>query len=399
MGAVMTVVFAAYHDFHSNSSIQIFSLANRMVEFGHRVHICVPAGKETATLPGEPHFACCTYGEALNRPDQFTREPGGTVIHAWTPREGVRKFTGRLRDALGCQLVVHLEDNEDIVTSAILGRDRDELLALADEELDAAIPDSLSHPRRFRAFLESASGVTFLIDRLSEFVPADKPQLMFWPAHNDRIFREMPLQLGKRRSLGIADHEMVVAYVGNVTPANRDEVASLYLAVAILRRMGHPVWLVRTGTDFTPLFEGAPGEISAAVISLGQLQSHTEIPEVLGMADFLVQPGRANDYNDYRFPSKLPEFFSIGRPVLLPYSNIGRFVRDGVDAVVLREGHAMEIADRLAELIADPEKRVRLSRGALAFCREHFDWKKAAAAVTDFYGKVCASSRMAEKAT
>ena len=384
----MTVIFVTYHDFRSNSSIQVFSLANCMVEMGHHVHVCIPDGMETRTLPGLPRFSCTTYAEALNRPGQFGGNPGSTVIHAWTPREKVRKFTLRLRESLGCPVIIHLEDNEDIVTASMLGCDPDLMLAQPEGMLDAFIPPNFSHPRRSRDFLQSASGVTHLIDTLSVFVPAGKPSMMFWPAHNREIFHEMPLLIEERRRLGIGDDEKVLAYTGNVTDANRREVASLYLAVVILRRQGYAARLLRTGRDYIPLFEGQADEISEAVISLGQLAHHGEIPRVLGMADFLVQPGRADPYNDFRFPSKLPEFFSIGRPVLLPRSNLGRFVRDGTDAVVLREGHAMEIADRLMELIRDPAKCEQLSLGALAFCKQHFDWNKAATALLAFYGQL-----------
>jgi len=383
----MTVIFVAYQDFHSNSSIQIFSLANRMAGLAHRVHVCVPGGKQTATLLGQPQFSCCTYEEALVNPESITDGTDFTIIHAWTPREHVRKFCEQLSNRLGCPVLVHLEDNEDVVTAANVGQELDHFLVLSPSVIDQIVPDHLSHPRRFREFLKSASGVTMLIDRLSEFVPEGKPHHLFWPAYNDRAFREMPVLLEERRQHGIQDHEIVLAYTGHVTHANRDEVASIYLAVAILRRLGHPARLLRTGLDCVPVFPTVSKEMQEAVISLGVLD-HAELPKVLGMANFLVQPGKANAFNDYRFPSKLPEFFSIGRPVLLPETNLGRFVRDGVDAVLLREGHAMEIVDRLLELIGNPERQKALSRAALEFCRKHFDWSTAAAGLIGFYESV-----------
>ncbi len=385
----MTVIFVAYQDFHSNSSIQIFSLANRMANMGHRVHVCVPGGKQTATLLGRPEFSCSTYDEALENPASFADHEGLTIIHAWTPREHVRRFTEQLSGRLHCPVLVHLEDNEDVVTSANLGQELDRFLAQPAGVMDEIIPDHLSHPHRFREFLKNASGVTMLIDRLSEFVSEGKPHHLFWPAYNDQTFHEMPLLLEERRRHGIQDHEIVLAYTGHVTNANRAEVASIYLAIAILRRRGHPARLLRTGLDCVPVFPTASKEIQEAVISLGVLD-HAELPKVLGMANFLVQPGKANAFNDYRFPSKLPEFFSIGRPVLLPDTNLGRFVRDGVDAILLREVHAMEIVDRILELIADPEKQKALSRAALEFCRQHFDWNKTAAGLLGFYESVAA---------
>lgn len=386
----MTVIFVTYHNFHSNSAIQVFSLANRMVGFGHCVYVCIPDDKETVTLPGEPKFICCTYEEAVSGTCQFSGDYADTIIHAWTPRENVRKCVEKLRGMLGCPVVVHLEDNEEMVTSSSLGCEFDELLAQPGNLLDAAIPENLSHPRHYRTFLESASGVTLLIDTLAAFVPKGKPHLMFWPACNVAIFHALPLLLEERRSLGLADDEVVLAYVGNVTAANRGEVASLYLAVVILRRLGYAARLLRTGIDCIPLFGFRSDEISDAVIHLGHLDHHNEIPGILGMANFLVQPGSANAYNDYRFPSKLPEFFSIGRPVLLPDTNLGRFVTDGVDAVILREGHAMEIAERLIELIGNPIKCDQLGRAALEFSKKHFDWGNAAEALLRFYREATA---------
>jgi len=385
----MTIVFATYHDFTSNSSIQVFSLANCLVELGHDVHVCVPSGKETVQLAGAPKFQCHTYAEALENPDRLRSDTKGPVlIHAWTPRERVRRFAEALSHQLRCHVLVHLEDHEDVVTSAMLGCGLQELHEGSAEKWDALVPDSLSHPQRFRTFLAQATGVTMLINTLGEFVPPGKPSLMFWPAHNAEIFHEMPLQLETRREHGIQDHEFVLVYTGNVTQTNFEEVGSLYLAVLILRRRGHPVRLVRTGADLMALFDRAVAsspEWEHAVVALGQLASHRRIPEVLGMGNCFVQPGKEDLYNDYRFPSKLPEFFAVGRPVLLPKINLGKFVRDGVDAIVLTEGHAMEIAEQVERLIKDPAKAEALAKGALAFAAEHFSWKKAAEKLAAFY--------------
>ena len=76
------------------------------------------------------------------------------------------------------------------------------------------------------------------------------------------------------------------------------------------------------------------------------------VPKLTAIADVLVQPGCANDFNDYRFPSKLPEFLAAGKPVLLPRSNLGRFLHDGVECVLLDQGNALDIASKLEALIA-----------------------------------------------
>ena len=67
--------------------------------------------------------------------------------------------------------------------------------------------------------------------------------------------------------------------------------------------------------------------------------------KVLAVADAFVQPGRSDAFNDYRFPSKLPDFLACGRPVILPATNIGRYLRDDVDALLLERGDADEIVE------------------------------------------------------
>src|SRR5205823_4875162 len=82
--------------------------------------------------------------------------------------------------------------------------------------------------------------------------------------------------------------------------------------------------LVRAGRDYYP-FLGTDGQWARKYsVELGYVK-HTEIGRVLSLADFLIQPGTADQFNEYRLPSKLPEFFAMGRPVVLPRTNVGRF--------------------------------------------------------------------------
>jgi glycosyltransferase involved in cell wall biosynthesis len=114
---------------------------------------------------------------------------------------------------------------------------------------------------------------------------------------------------------------------------------------------------------------------------------YREIPALLSLADVLVQPGTDNTFNEFRLPGKLPEFFAIGRPVLLPRTNLGRFVRHREDAWVLDKVDALGVVDAVLQLRGDTALRERLAAGAIAFAREHFDWKRNAGALAAFYQK------------
>jgi 2-polyprenyl-3-methyl-5-hydroxy-6-metoxy-1,4-benzoquinol methylase len=110
------------------------------------------------------------------------------------------------------------------------------------------------------------------------------------------------------------------------------------------------------------------------------------------LADVLVQPGHPGEFNDYRIPSKLPEFLATGRPVVLPATNIGRYLRDGEECVLLRRGDALEIAGTLRRLLSDAQLRQRLGEGARAFAERNFSWTDSARKLKRFYDRVLRES-------
>ncbi len=382
----MHVVLVSYYSFACNSAGHIACLANALVAQGVRVTVFAAFAPETAVLHGPVDYATRSFAEldawlAAEQPD-----PASTVVLAWTPRENVRRFVTALRARLPVPYCVHLEDNEQLLTAGNLGLDYATLVRLPPDEIDRrlAVDERLSHPLHFPRFIAESAGVTALIDRLLEFAPAGHPHLVFWPGYNPAFFGPRPVDHARRRALGIADDVTVLVYPGNVHSANVEEVRSLYLATCVLNRKGLKALLVRTGEDYVPVLDHTLHEAARHFISLGKTATQAGVAEALALADVLVQPGHAGPFNDYRFPSKLPEFFALGRPVLLPAANLGRFVRDGVDAIVLRRGDALEIAEKIAALAGDPLRRERLATQAGLFAREHFQWTGIAARVAGF---------------
>ena len=182
----------------------------------------------------------------------------------------------------------------------------------------------------------------------------------------------------------------MIFYHGNVHPSNAAEVRELYAAVLQLNRAGHSVTLLRAGLDTVDFLGPLAADVAPHVLALGQIRHHHQ-PPLMALADIFVQPGEPDPFNDYRLPSKLPEFFSIGRPVILPRTNVGALARHGVDAYVLERADAAGIAAAVIELRGDRALRERLSQGALAFAAAHFDWRRSAEALAKFYATLAAS--------
>jgi glycosyltransferase involved in cell wall biosynthesis len=155
-------------------------------------------------------------------------------------------------------------------------------------------------------------------------------------------------------------------------------------------RAGESTLLLRTGLDAVDFLGPLADEVAPHVLSLGQILHHHHLPPLMALADFFVQPGRSDAFNDYRFPSKLPEFFALGRPVILPRTNLGTQVRHGIDAYVLDQADAAGIAAAITELWRDRDLRQRLTRGAAEFAAQHFSWRRSAEALATFYAGLTA---------
>jgi len=391
----MHVVFVSYNSLGSNSGGHILNLAGALAAQGIGITIFTPFDDNTLINPGaSPDLERLTYANV----DQWLENPPAmvdeTILLAWTPRENVRNFVNSFRSRFNCRYVVHLEDNEMMLTATNLGYSVEVLCQLPIALLDAQIPcdSGLSHPIHFASFVAEANGATALIDRLFEIIPYPANRLVFWPGAPSVFFESSSVDYPYRESLGIKDHELVIAYTGNLHIANRSEVRSLYVATVILNRRGIKTRLIRTGDDYIPLFPEPIEEVDQYIVNLGRLRGVVDVARVLSAADILVQPGRSDEFNDYRFPSKLPEFFAAGRPVLLPNTNVGSIIQDGEDAVVLKRGDAIEIADQIVRLRCNPDLSIHLASNARRFAHTNFRWPLIAEKVFSFYNQILATT-------
>ena len=383
------ILFINYHDFTSNSAIQIHTFANHLVKSGHDCIVAVPFRKHTVyqAIRGEVLYTPYDFSELLTARTLFGDKRGPDIIHAWTPREIVRKVCVPLIERYPCKLIIHLEDNEEQILISRLHRTMQQLHSCSEEELSRIIPGNLSHPLFYKEFLSKADGITIIIERLSEFIPGSKPYMVLWPGIDRSRFRPEQFDNKLRYTLGLDEDVVVLCYTGNVHHSNWEEVRSLYCAVALLNLAGIPTRLLRTGVDHVQF----PGDDLAwaqeYTINLGFVP-HDMIPQLLKIADILVQPGRADEYNANRLPSKLPEFFWMRKPVILPKVNIGLLVTDGLEALLLHEGGAREIVEKVRMILADPQLAEELSYHAGIFAEQAFDAEKNTEKLESFYRAV-----------
>jgi glycosyltransferase involved in cell wall biosynthesis len=381
----MRVLCLHFGKLHVNSVIQAFHLGEEMTAAGVEVVLCGRGRTDRIASVGEPSFEVINY-EGLDRKLRvWGRDTEETMICAWTPREVVRAATERATAALGAPYVVHLEDNEEHLLSAALKTPYEELRRLPESRFDRVATEELIHPARYPRLMERAAALTMITEELDEFNLARRPHLVSRPGVDHERFRPDLEPAVSREALGLRPDDFVIVYHGVGHFANQRELFSLYLAVKLLERRGRRVKLVRLGTTklggvdprtFQALRQGVP--------DLGDVPWR-EIPGYLALADAYVQPGGPDDFNRYRLPSKLPEFFAMGRPVILPACNLGNELVDGEDALLLREGDALEIAMRLEQLIDDPDLAARLGARARRLALDRLDWTRNARRLSEFY--------------
>jgi len=391
------ILFVLHGDFTANSAYHVTALANELIARGYDCVVAVP--RDGQTIGAQPHarFLSLEFSEIDRLASLFRDGLGPRVTHLWTPREHLRQLWKKIDRRFQTALLVHLEDNEKVLLADHLGRSIKEIDHLPASAMDALVPPELSHPAKAWDLMNRSAGVTAIHDALTELIPAEVPRQVFWPAATE-AFGSRPRDEALRQSLGIAPDETALFYHGNTHATNHAEVGELYGAVRELNHRGHATVLVRTGRDSRRFADEFDDLLGPRLIHLGFIKRSRDLPALMSMADCFVQPGAPGAFNDYRFPSKLPEFFAFGRPVILPASNLGNAVKHGEDAFVLPAANAPSIADAVIKITSDPELSERLSSGALAFAQQHFSWARSAERLVAFYREVARLGTPGERA-
>ena len=364
------VVFVSYGTFDCNSAGHIAGFARELSRAGLAVAVCAREPVEKAYAFGPPEFEFFSLKALMADPAGVIGFDGAmdraaTMMIGWTPRKAARRPLARAAARTGVPYVVHFEDNEE------------HLSGLRAQEA-GGVPAEDDRAERQR-LLAGALGATIIEPRLQETLPPGLPNLVLEPGVDFDAF-SAPLPRHRRQTLigglGVPAGSAVMVYPGNIHRANLGEMAELFGAVKRLRDAGRQVVLIKTGKDDVRIAESVGFEpAEAGIIDAGVVERPFLI-ELLKCANLFVQPGAPGPFNDFRLPSKLPEFMAVGRPIVLPKANVGLRLRDGEDALLLQTGNAEEIAAKVVAILDAPALAARLGRGAEAFARKTYVWSR-----------------------
>ena len=372
------VVFVSYGTFDCNSAGHIAGFARELGRAGLSVGVCAREPLEKAYAFGPPAFEFFSLKALMADPQGVigfdgVMDPAATMLIGWTPRKAVRRPLARAAARTGVPYIVHFEDNEG------------HLSALRAQEAGGVSAEDDRAERQ--QLLAGALGASIIEPRLQETLPPGLPSLVLEPGVDVDVF-SAALAPHRRATLlmalGVPAGSVVMVYPGNIHRANQGEMAELYRAMKRLREAGRRIVLIKTGKDDVRIADALGFEpADAGVIEAGMVERPFLI-ELLKCADLYVQPGAPGPFNDYRLPSKLPEFMAVGRPIVLPRTNVGLRLRDGEDALLLEAGDAVEIAAKVGIILDRPDLARRLGRNAEAFARKTYVWSRQGDKLLDF---------------
>jgi glycosyltransferase involved in cell wall biosynthesis len=197
---------------------------------------------------------------------------------------------------------------------------------------------------------------------------------------NSDLIRPMPKKNARRR-FGLPENAPIAVHTG-LAPY---DIRYLAEAFVVLARQHAGAILVMAGRRF-PILEsivGAAG-FSHQLVSLGMLD-RPSLVEAMACADVLLLPYTNRPVNRFRYPNKLGDYLSAGRPIVTnPTGDLGRLVAQ--ERVGLLAPDSPEaFASAIKQLFDQPELADELGQRGRCLAESKLDWGFLATGLESFY--------------
>jgi glycosyltransferase involved in cell wall biosynthesis len=97
--------------------------------------------------------------------------------------------------------------------------------------------------------------------------------------------------------------------------------------------------------------------------------------EVLNTADVCVNPDVVNEMNDKSTMNKIMEYMAVGKPIVQFELKEGR-VSAGEASLYARPNDTLDLAERMLELLDDPERRAKMGQFGRARVESDLSWER-----------------------
>jgi len=116
--------------------------------------------------------------------------------------------------------------------------------------------------------------------------------------------------------------------------------------------------------------------------------SDDDLWEILGTADVCVNPDRANEMNDKSTMNKILEYMALGKPIVQYDLTEGRYSA-GDASLYARPNDTRDFAEKLCQLLDDPERRQHMGEIGRARVEGELAWHHQVPHLLAAYDKAC----------
>ncbi len=203
--------------------------------------------------------------------------------------------------------------------------------------------------------------------------------ISIWARGVDREqFNPERRDMGWRRGLGIADDEMIVAFLGRIVMEKGLDVFADAIDALGARGVPHRVVVIGEG----PARIWFEGRLPDSAIFVGQ-QEGPDLARALASTEVFLNPSITETFGNVTL-----EAMACALPVVAAVATgATSLVRDGETGLLVEPGDAEAYADALEAYARDPALRLAHGEAGLAFART-MDWDRINSAVFAVYGRV-----------
>lgn len=390
----MNILFVSYGEITNNTGSQFTVVARDLNRRGHLCIAAVPKLSKNSSYSDAMNLPCVRHKDLLSgNAFPFPNGQKADLIIAITPRQIIQNFLADYLSQYPTPFIVHLEDNEDELTERFTLRRVEDIRKLPHDQIhEKIIPTGLSCPLCWPEFLAKANAVTYIHLALRGMAPASMPSHPFTPPVDFDLFdpdkyRSSTSKL--RQQFNIAADEKVISYTGNTHNANIQNIRTLYTVIQRLNQSGVKTRLLRTGHQQQAFHESLNFDPSPFTTELGFI-AREQVPSIVALSDLSIMPTHADNYDNYRLPSSLPEHLAMGKCIITTRAGLGAQLQDGISASLVNSSDAKCLLARSLELLNDTTRRRSIESGAKAFAQQRFH-PDTVAPLEQFYQKIANS--------
>lgn len=254
--------------------------------------------------------------------------------------------------------------------------------------------------RAIRRLLPKCDGIIAISSYLERYFQSKGLPTVRVPAIIDLAEAPEPAGAPARPRTG----RYVLTYLGNMV--ERDGPMLMIDAIRQAVQAGCNVQFnVVGGTERVPEAQRAKAAAEADATIRDRVRfwgrvSDEAVRDHLTGSDALIFTRTSGRASSAAFPTRLPEYLVTGKPVIASgVSDIGEYLREGVEALVIKPDSSTALADAIAKLVASPDGGKSIGEAGRRKCAECFDYAKRAAEVEGFLSKLagCATPAHGER--